>query len=110
MSKRSKACEFPRDVRERIEERDGGCIFCKMGYKPDPEDGPKFYGIMHLVGRAQGGLGVEENGAVGCQWHHNLLDNGNGGERQYMRSLFIDYLKMYYEDWNIDDLYYKKWR
>lgn len=112
MSKRSKACEFPKKVRERIMERDGGCIFCKMRYclDPDPVPSPKRYQIMHYVSRAHGGLGIEQNGAVGCQWHHEMMDNGNKGRREEMLSLMKDYLKLNYAYWEEENLKYNKWR
>lgn len=110
MSRRSLACEFSRAAREEIEERDGGCIFCKMGYFPDRDGAPKFYSIMHYVSRAKGGLGIPQNGAVGCQWHHNMLDNGNNGRREEMMELFREYLKLHYEEWEEENLKYNKWR
>lgn len=109
MSRRSRACEFPRDVREAIYERDGGCIFCKMGYYPNNEAAP-FYSVMHYRSRAHGGLGIEENGAVGCQWHHDMLDNGKDGRRDEMLEIMKDYLKSKYPHWSEDLLIYKKWR
>ena len=74
MSKRSKACEFTPKVRRAIKDRDRGrCIFCSLlgnsGYPATQ--------IMHYVGRAQGGLGVEKNGALGCVYHHQQLDNSD---------------------------------
>ena len=113
MSKRSRACEFSARARERIKLRDGGCIFCKLGYMLPPED--EFYlsthedQVMHFIPRSQGGLGIPENGAVGCLWHHNMLDNGNRENREDMMVIFEAYLRARHEDWNKKKLVYSKW-
>ena len=75
-SKRTKACEFSQEARTRIWNRDQGCIFCQMNYHMAPEEftATKDLQIMHFIPRSQGGLGVPENGAVGCIYHHMLLD------------------------------------
>jgi len=65
--------------------------------------------IMHFIPRSQNGLGIPENGAVGCQWHHEMLDNGNKGNRQEMLDLFETYLKSKHPDWKREKLVYKKW-
>ena len=103
MSKRSRACEFSPDVRNRIRQRDETCIFCRgYGYSGFPASQ-----IAHFVGRAQGGLGIEKNGAYVCVLHHQQLDNGTDGKR--MRSFFEGYLRESYPDWNKEDLIYDKW-
>ena len=104
MSKRSKACEFTPKVRRAIKERDRGrCIFCSLlgnsGYPATQ--------IMHYVGRAQGGLGVEKNGALGCVYHHQQLDNSD--KRDAMKNIFRGYLLGMYEEWDENDLIYSKW-
>lgn len=112
-SKRSQATEFGQNVRMDIIRRDRGeCIFCRMGYdsqKADPFE-LKVKDIMHFIPRSKGGLGVEQNGAVGCRYHHGLLDNGNRGSRQEMLEIFEGYLKSRYEDWNRKELVYDKYR
>ena len=52
---------------------------------------------------------LQKNGALGCQYHHNMLDNGNHGKRQEMLEIFKNYLKHFYPDWNESSLVYKKW-
>lgn len=106
MNKMTKACDFPDAVRKRIVERDGGCIFCKMGYDIRKECG---YGqqIMHYIPRSHGGKGVEKNGAVGCLYHHGNLDNSP--KRAEMKALFAKYMRLQYDDWNEDELIYSKW-
>lgn len=63
---------------------------------------------MHFIPRSQGGLGIPENGAVGCIYHHMLLDNGRD-TRQEMQELFRAYLVVHYENWNERKLVYDKW-
>lgn len=103
-------------VRQRVYERDDGeCIFCQMGYHADSEKqmaNEYGYGgrqVMHFVSRARGGLGIEENLAVGCGIHHMLFDNGSHGERKEMKPLFEDYLRSLYPEWNEQMLIYNKW-
>lgn len=67
-------------------------------------------GIMHFVPRSKGGLGIPENGAVGCYYHHNLLDNGNKGKREEMLEVFEKYLKSQYPNWDRELLFFRKWR
>ena len=79
-SKQAKCREFGRKAREEIKARDNNkCIFCAAGYRMD---GATWYGqsllsIMHYIPRSHNGLGIPQNGAVGCQYHHEMLDNGN---------------------------------
>ena len=65
--------------------------------------------IMHIVPRSQGGLGVEQNGVLGCQHHHSMLDNGNDGCREEMMQYIEMYMKDKYPGWNRKALIYKKW-
>ena len=64
---------------------------------------------MHFVNKSQGGLGVEENGVVGCQYHHGLLDNGHLGLRDEMLEMMETHLKSHYPDWDKSKLVYRKW-
>ena len=64
---------------------------------------------MHYVNRSAGGLGIEQNGVVGCRYHHSLLDNGNKGYRKEMLADMKAYLQEQYPDWNEEDLYYSKY-
>ncbi len=113
MSKRSRACEFSAEAREVIKERDGGCIFCRLEYMLPPEDeftlSTNTYQIMHYIPRSAGGLGIPENGAVGCLWHHNMLDNGNEGLREDMLTIFEAYLRARHEGWDKRNLVYDKY-
>lgn len=65
--------------------------------------------VMHYIPRSAGGLGIPQNGAIGCQFHHNMLDNGNQGKRKEMLEIFKQYLQELYPEWNEDKLVYRKW-
>ena len=107
MNERTKKLQFSTKARNAIKERDGGCIFCQIGFKM-----PKFplpaTDIMHIVSRAQGGLGIEENGVLGCRYHHMMLDNGSGGERDEMMNYIYKYMAGKYPDWNEEKLHHTK--
>ena len=66
--------------------------------------------ICHYIPRSQGGLGIEQNAAVGCIYHHNLMDNGNKGLRPEMMGIMKEYLKRIYPEWNEEALTYSKWK
>ena len=76
-NKRTKACEIPTSVRRLVNERDSGCIFCLAMYEIPQGYRPEMYcmEIMHFVSRSSGGLGIPENLAKGCIYHHRMLDD-----------------------------------
>ena len=85
--KLTRQLEFTAKDRKAIHKRDNEtCVFCAAGYEP-PED-PAYcrtaLQIMHIVPRSQLGMGVEQNGVLGCVWHHQMLDNGNLDNRKEM--------------------------
>lgn len=99
MSKRSKACEITPAVREAVEKRDGHCcIFCGS---------PNARGEGHYIGRAQGGLGVEENIITVCRYCHNEMDNGKNMVKY--RAFAESYLKDHYPGWDAREYIYSKW-
>ena len=112
-SKAAKAREFNKKARDEIFMRDKGeCIFCQISYHME---GATWYSrelrsIMHYIPRSRNGLGIPENGAIGCQYHHDMLDNGNQGHREEMLEIFRDYLKNHYKNWNEERLIYSRWR
>lgn len=109
-AKRTKACEFSSKDRKAIYARDFGCIFCDLRYHmegADPYD-LQIDGIMHYIPRSQGGLGIRENGALGCRYHHRMLDNGAEGRREEMLEIFREYLKRFYPGWSEEKLIYRK--
>lgn len=111
-SKQAREREFSLKDRKEIADRDNcECIFCKIGYRLEGASrlSLEMKSIMHYIPRSKNGKGIPQNGAVGCQWHHNMLDNGNKGNRKEMLGIFRDYLKSHYPDWNEKDLVYSEW-
>lgn len=112
MPRYTKKLEFTKRERERIKARDKGCIFCRLNYHMEERKDTYMsqqIQIMHYIPRSKQGLGIAENGACGCMWHHEMLDNGNKGRREEMLELFRNYLRAHYDDWNEEDLIYKKY-
>ena len=96
-SKQTKALEFSKNSRAAIRERDKGfCIFC----------GRRGTDIMHYIRRSHGGLGIPENGALGCRECHGKYD---GYQTDWMAYAFADYLRGYYPGWDEMILTYHKW-
>ena len=63
-SKRAKACDISKKVKDRVWERDGGrCIICGSPYAMPNS---------HYIRRSQGGLGIEENIVTMCLCCHNM--------------------------------------
>lgn len=97
MHKRTKACSIKAAVKKRVEERDGHCcIFC----------GRPGRGEAHVISRAHGGLGVEQNLITICRECHFLLDDTVS--RALMLEMAIQHLKNFYPDWSADAVIYKK--
>ena len=105
---RSKYCDISQEVKQRVFERDGGrCVICGNSYNVMPN--------AHILSRAKGGLGVEENIITLCtlmtpnQCHHRF-DNGTKKEKEKMLKIITRYMKSIYgEEWNIENQKYKKW-
>lgn len=113
MHSSTKKLQFDQKTRKKIYERDRHqCIFCMAGYHMNSttEMGYQIDGIMHYIPKSQGGLGIEQNGALGCHYHHQLMDNGNKSLRWEMRELMKGYLMGMYPEWDEKDLIYSKWR
>lgn len=110
MKKRTKQLQFSKATIQKIIERDEMCIFCKLGYHMNNND-PFSYQIndpMHIINKSQGGLGIEQNGVLGCRYHHGLLDNGNKGLREEMIQILENYMNGLYPGWDRKNLVYKK--
>lgn len=107
-SKRTKATEFSQSTKQLIRKRDMyQCLFCRLG-KYGKSECDWIQDIMHYINKSAGGLGIPENGILGCRYHHSLLDNGNKGYRADMLADMRAYLESIYPNWNEEDLYYKK--
>jgi len=114
-SRAAKAREFPPAERNKIFLRDAGqCIFCRKNYHMEDDAatwlGKEILSIMHYVPRSKNGLGIAENGALGCQYHHEMMDNGKDGRRDEMLQIFREHLQSRYPNWDEDMLTYSKWR
>ena len=95
----------------KVAERDRWtCIFCEQNYKMEKADefGKAIKDIMHFIPRSQGGKGIEENLAVGCRYHHQMLDNGKDGNREEMLKIFEEHLRFWYKGWDREGLVFKK--
>lgn len=111
-SKQAKAREFNEKSRKEIYLRDCmQCIFCRKGYRMEGSSwlDREILSVMHYIPRSRNGLGIPQNGAIGCQYHHNMLDNGNQGVREEMLEMFREYLQSCYKDWEEEDIVYRKW-
>ena len=96
--RQTKATSISKAVKLAVMERDMGvCLNC--GAMGDP--------CAHFVGRAHGGLGIEQNIVTLCRACHALYDNSE--QRHEIRLRLLTYLKSKYPDWNEDLLYYKKY-
>lgn len=99
MSKRSKATEISKEVKQIVYKRDSGrCIICGRPGIPN----------AHYINRSQGGLGIPENVVTLCIECHNEEDNGKN--RKLYDKKIEKYLISKYENWNKENLIYKKWR
>ena len=97
-SKRSKATDISRKVKETVWERDGHrCIFCGS---------PQAMPNAHYIPRSHGGLGVEENIVTACMFCHDRMDHTT--ERPLFLKAARDYLAARYKGWNEDTLVFKK--
>lgn len=98
MSRRTKALQIPKRVKDAVYERDGGrCIWCGSA-----EGLPE----AHFISRAQGGLGIEENVLTLCRSCHRRYDQTE--DRKDMRVFFQRYLQCKYQDWDEERLVYRK--
>lgn len=109
--KLTRQLEFTAKDRKAIHKRDNEtCVFCAAGYEP-PED-PAYcrtaLQIMHIVPRSQLGMGVEQNGVLGCVWHHQMLDNGNLDNRKEMIRMLEKRMRRMYPGWTREKVTYRK--
>lgn len=106
MRKDTKARDFSRKAKEQISERDSidgwpCCVFCGLA-----APAPLAWSNAHFISRAQGGLGIPENGLTLCPECHRQYDQTTA--RPEMRSYFREYLQEHYPGWNEEKLYYRK--
>lgn len=108
----TKHLQFDRATAEEIMARDQRCFFCARGYHMDGamQMDVQVQDIMHVVPRSHLGLGVKENGVLGCRYHHSLLDNGNKGLHSEMEGMLYEYMRELYPGWTPEGVTYSKWR
>ena len=106
-SKRSKATDIPASVKKRVFERDKGrCVICGNNYNVMPSS--------HILSRAKGGKGIEENIVTMCTNFtpnkcHYYFDNGTKEQRDFMMKKIEKYMKKIYgENWDISNNKYIK--
>ncbi|MBQ0035557.1 MAG: HNH endonuclease [Firmicutes bacterium] len=98
MNKRTKATNISLSTKQIVWERDNHqCIICHSPYA---------FPNAHYVSRAYGGLGVERNVVTLCPNCHNLMDNSP--RRKELKAIVKRYLQRLYDDWNEEELIYKK--
>lgn len=100
MRRQTRHTNIPPEVKRRVWERDNErCIICgAMPANPD----------AHYIGRAQGGLGVEQNIVTLCRRCHSLYDQS--AIRPAFRRKIREYLVERYESWDESELVYRKFR
>ncbi len=79
MHQQTKATSIPKEVRDKVYERDERiCIICGK-YIPHDEETDTYTGggpFAHYIRRSQGGLGIEQNVVNLCNKCHYDYDNG----------------------------------
>ena len=107
-SKRSKATDISQAVKKKVWERDKHrCVVCGNNYNVMPN--------AHYISRNKGGLGIEQNVVTLCteltkNKCHRKYDLGTKEERERIGLKIKKYLQSKYDNWNEEDLIYKKWR
>lgn len=106
MRKDTKARDFDRKAKVAISERDSidgwpCCVYCGLA-----SPAPLAWSNAHFISRAQGGLGIPENGLTLCPECHRRYDQST--DRKQMREFFREYLRSVYPYWLEDDLIYRK--
>lgn len=97
-TKRARATAIPPEVKERVYERDlGRCIFCGAPGLPE----------AHVISKAHGGLGVEENIVTACRRCHERLDNSTDRKR-YIEAADAYLARVYAGRRDASELTYKK--
>lgn len=106
MRKDTKARDFSRKVKEQIAQRDSYdgwpcCVRCGAA-----APAPLAWSNAHFISRAQGGLGVPENGLTLCPRCHREYDQST--QREELRDYFREYLMDKHPGWDESALYYRK--
>lgn len=91
---------IPKDVRERVYERDSydGCPCCVWCGRP------KYVEVHHFIERSRGGRGIEENLVCLCKRCHTKVHQGDTD----IQNLIREYLAEHYEGWDEQSLIARK--
>jgi 5-methylcytosine-specific restriction endonuclease McrA len=106
-SRRAKACAISSAVEEEVRRRDKGqCVFCGNTINVCSR--------VHVVSRADGGLGIVENIITACDDFtenrcHYKLDHGTREERKAMYDKARDYLRGHYPNLDKINVIYSKY-
>ena len=98
-SARSRATDIPKEVKQKVLERDGCCIICGKRGMPN----------AHYISRQRGGLGIEENICTLCTECHYQYDFGDKKTQESIRYVLKEYLTKHYPNFNENNLIYKRW-
>lgn len=113
MYRSTRAKQFDQKTQMKIWNRDvARCVLCAAGYHMEEATDPlmlQIRDIMHIVPKSQGGLGIEQNGVVGCRFHHHMMDNGKDGRREEMLEICREHLRACYPDFDETQVVYDKW-
>ena len=106
MRKDTKARDFDKNAKIAISKRDSFdgwpcCVYCGAAAPTQTA-----WSNAHYIPRSQGGLGIPQNGLTLCPICHRNYDQTT--RRRSMKAFFRDYLMRCYEDWNEEDLIYRK--
>lgn len=97
MHKETKATGIPQSVKRLVFNRDGGrCVLCGAQGAPN----------AHYIPRSHGGRGIEQNIVTLCCNCHRRYDQM--ADRSWIRNYLRGYLRSHYENWNEQELIYKK--
>lgn len=95
------ALQISPELKPIVWERDNYCcIICGQPV-------PKSCANAHYINRSQGGMGIEKNIVTLCPKCH--FEDDNGLHTQEYQQKIKEYLQSKYEDWNEEDLIYKKY-
>lgn len=96
-SKRAKACDITKKVREEVWERDEHCCILCGSNEAMPNS--------HYIPRSLGGLGIPQNVVTMCRECHDDYEK----HRREKKSLVAAYLKKCYPNWDEGKLVFKKY-
>lgn len=98
MNKRTHALNIPKRVKDAVWQRDNHrCILCQS---------TQAMPNAHVVPRAQGGLGVEQNVVTLCQNCHRKLDQTT--QRKHLLQEVYAYMQSKYPSWQAQHQVYRK--